>query len=267
MRDYIYNFIKSKEIREYFKELNLLDDNLFAFKVITESFSSINKKLQVLGKLKYYSKNNEEKDIINNYTEAVKLSLEELYNNKDLILSLSSAKYDIINNTIHEDFRSPEYYYSFKDIQKLYDDADPDNCIYWIEVLYPQSEDKKFTSPDILTFELSYFNGKLEIFNIYFDQWLEYKFNKEIDYSIDKRYPLPFKNEEDVVLFNRFINKPIYGKLNSEMDQMNCWYHFLDDKDGNTIKDLSYNIFYRFPGCVFDSLYSKEYFINNIPRL
>ena len=266
MKDYIYDFIKSKEIKEYFKELNLLDDNLFAFKIITESFSPINEKLQALEKLKSCSKDNEEKEIINNYIEAVKLSLEELYN-KDLILSLNSAKYNIINNDIYEEFRSPEYYYLFEELQNMYNDNDPDDCIYWIDVLYPRSKDKKLESPDILTFELAYFNDRLEVFNIYFDQWLEYKFNKEIDYCIHERYPLPFKDNENVVLFNRFINKPIYGKLNSEMDLANCWYHFLDDKDGNTIKDLSYNMIYKFPGCTFDSLYSKEYFEKNIQKV
>ena len=62
------------------------------------------------------------------------------------------------------------------------------------------------------------------------------------------------------------MNKPIYGVLHSELDQMNCWYHFLDDKNEKPLKDLSYNMICEFPGCVFDSLYSKEYFVNNIPR-
>lgn len=45
-------------------------------------------------------------------------------------------------------------------------------------------------------------------------------------------HPLPFENGCRLKLQLPFMKEPFYGTLESEMDGLGCWYHFLCFKDG-----------------------------------
>lgn len=261
----IYDFIESKEIREYFQSIdffNKTNDISLDFDVIYNSILPIDIKLDFLKEL-IKNRNGCQEDIIivKKYIEYSEEVLSLIYNNSDIIFCISQDKYKVGNDYRIDTSSSFEFYYSLNDIMDNYNKYPGDeNDLYNINILLPKKYNKKqYNDPDKIGLNLAYFNKELKIYNIYFGDY----FDEDLNYDLGFRYPLPFKNGEEVVLWNKFLDKPIYGKINSELDPLNCWYHFLEDENGETIEDLSYNDIIGFPGSVFDSLYSKEYFKNS----
>lgn len=257
----ICNFIRSKEIRDYFNQIKYFDNcNIMdKFEIIIRSLIPIDIKIIAIRKL-LETENGSDEDInnIKHYIDKSTELLDIIYNNEDIIFSINECKYKVVDNSIEREWTDNYYSYSFDEIIEMYNGCWEDcwelglgyNRIYLLDVIFP----KKYNNdnPDKIFALLTFFNGKLKIYTI--KDWTEDKY-----LFLHSRYPLPF--EKDIVLYNAFLDKPLYGIIENELDGNNCWYHFC--YFGDKCIDVSNNSMnYGMYGLisVFDSLYSKEYF-------
>lgn len=263
----IYNFIRSDEIREYLKKEDYFKEDIsLKFKTILYSLVPLGIKLEAYKKLvekrigtkedinniqKYIEQVEEATDIIKHpiFYHAIFCYYENEFKNKGLYyqdIELCSGEY--------------EYTYNFDEIFEVYDQFNNNKYTITVDILSSKYYfNDKFEKPCKISIDFAYFNHKLKPYNIYFHDPIVYK----VDDNNYIRYPLPFKNGDSVVLYNIFMERPIYGIIESELDGNNCWYHFLRygaskfdyfDIDNNDIPGAFRNF------TIFDSLYSKEYF-------
>lgn len=263
----IYNFIRSDEIRDYLKKVDYFKEDVsLKFKTILYSLVPLDIKLEAYKKLvenrigskedinniqKYIEQVEEAFDIIKHpaFYHAIFCYYENEFKNRGLyyqVIETYSSEY--------------EYTYKFDDVYEVYGEFDYNKYTITVDILsskYYFSD--QFERPCKISIDFAYFNHKLKPYNIYFYDYNVYK----ADDNNYIRYPLPFKNGDSVVLYNIFMERPIYGIIESELDGNNCWYHFL--RYGGS-KDDYFNIDNNdIPGAfrnftIFDSLYSKEYF-------
>ena len=265
----IYNFIRSDEIRDYLeKEDYFKEDVSLKFKTILYSLVPLDIKLEAYKKLvenrigskedidniqKYIEQIEEVFDIIKhpNFYYAIFCYYENEFKNRGLYyqdIEICSGEH--------------EYTYNFDEIYEVYDQFNNNKYTITVDILSSKyCLNNQFEKPCKISVDFAYFNHKLKPYNIYFHDHEKYK----ADDSNYIRYPLPFKNGDSVVLYNIFMERPIYGIIENELDGNNCWYHFLrygELKDDYF--DIGYNYIYgAFNNfTIFDSLYSKEYFDN-----
>lgn len=242
----IYSLIRSAEIRDYYRRKDIL--GIFEKEqLILHSFSSVQQKAVMLGQLsktgsgEENSRIDEMRRVYSRYIDmichpAVRTVFILEFNEwrQDGSLLDDSACGLEARDTVDE---------LTVEMEGIYGGMETKASAFVTVLQVPQGEKVK----EACKFTMFWIDGKWEIKDLRVeDEELEmqgvsedtiYRFN-----NFHLNHPLPFENGSRLKLQLPFMENPVYGTLESELDGFGCWYHFLyceGDRDYSSLVDLT----------------------------
>ena len=238
----IYSIIRSAEIRDYYRRENVCDNWEKKALLIQHGYISVQQKAAMLRQLSGTGTEEE-----NRLTEEICLIYSQ-YN--DMIYSPSVRTLFVVESaTLWWD----EVRGSFEDnlgLDSVYESLD--EVIAHMEELFGEERERAHARvtvlhvpPDekvkeVFQFDLFWMNTKWEIklFSVDDDELKSQGISDDVielfRFGGWQYHPLPFENGCRLRFRLPFMDEPVYGTLESELDGNGCWYHFLyfDDVDG-----------------------------------
>lgn len=242
--DFIYDLMKSEEIREYYRK-NIELDPIEQECVVINCYQSLNNQLKLLYKL------------LENVSETSKKDISDMIKLYELIIQIYNRPYEFFGNKcniiyvlhylelsyninpLYSDndlsnffkyYKTSTYYYD--NIEYVISDMNQNfECVdlFEIEIVISPKNSKSFVAA---SFYCNNFDGKFEPFRCFFERDLFNKYN--LDDTMDRyefpqlRYKgVPFESHTKVKFQVPGMNTPFYGILNCNKDLNNCWYIFM----------------------------------------
>lgn len=235
--DDVYSIIRSPEIRDYYRRKDVF--GIFEKEqLILHSYTSIQKKAALLEQL-LKTGNKQERRKISEMCRVFRDYIDRIYHPsvRTVFLlessrmiwdgeegSIDTMKYglDGAYETIEELIAS---------MADLCSGCEDEYCADVTVLEVPQG--KKAVTP--FGFSLFWIDGKWEIKDLHlgygFEELRVQGFHKDTENRFGDccggHHPLPFENGCRLKLQLPFMKEPFYGTLESELDGLGCWYHFL----------------------------------------
>ena len=267
----IYSFMRSAEIRDYMREnkrfstddkiqlilqsLNPFDVKLKALQILSEDIVSTTEceRAAICGLIGYY------KTALAEFNNPEKPAVYVLHENRAVSESPANAY-----KRTHLRCGSYDFYGDLQEIFRDYGDRQEQweegfHSTVDIDLVYagiPNGENNPISCT------AAYFDGRLSVFDVSVtDSWAASKgfgYLRELREAQLDRYSLPFPSFSRVRLQTPFMDEPVCGILESNMDGGGCWYHFFHPDIGDDM-DLSYHLIdWNCGETVFDCLTSDD---------
>lgn len=227
----VYSVIRSAEIKDYFQK----NDCMGFFgkeQIILHSYTSIQQKAEMLRRLSHTGSEKDNKLVEEMYRVYSKY-IETIYHpavRTVFILECKEWRLDDClidnNNSLVDVFDTVDELVA--EIKRIYGGEEKKASAYVTVLQVPQDRKVKVA----FKFTMFWIDGKWEIKDLCVnDEELEMQ---EISEDTIHRFcnsslyhPLPFENGCRLKLQLPFMERPVYGTLESELDGNGCWYHFL----------------------------------------
>ena len=233
----LWNIIKSTDVRSGLKEI-FSPDELWWMETICSSFIPVKQKIKLLEELKNDKLPKKVIKLINDMIMYYKKGFAFLKKTTPYSMC-TMIEYTGCNNNFYGEQISSNSYKSVKDALKDLSDG----MICDLDVTYVFSDHVS----EVGTLFAGMNNHKPFIFDIFVaDEYVKKiglsvnKMDKIAEETLYCRHPYPFKSDEKLKIKTPIMDKPVYGKLNSELDGNGCWYHFFEGENGEYV-DLSYS--------------------------
>lgn len=240
--DDVYSIIRSPEIRDYYRR----EDALGIFgkeQLILHSYTSIQQKAALLERLAKTG-NEREKRRISEMYRVFGSYLDRIFRpavRTVFLLETSRLIWDGEHGFIRTQDEGLAGAYDsvdelIADMADIYGGCEEGYCADVTVLEVPQG--KKAVTP--FGFSVSWIDGKWEIRALYIERFGDrgiraqgfHKDTADRFHNDSSHHPLPFENGCRLKLQLPFMEEPFYGTLQSELDGLGCWYHFLRFKDG-----------------------------------
>lgn len=239
----VHSLIRSAEIRDYYRKENVCNNWEKKTILIQHAFISVQQKAAMLKQLSGTG-TVEENRLTEEMCFIYRWYLDMIYH--PLVRTLfvmeigelwwKKGRFDdkVGFDSVHESLDEVTAH-----MEKIYEDCeDKEKCYAYVTVLHvPQEEKVK----EVFKFYLFWIDGKWEVRNFYVNekdlkqQGISDDAIEFFNYTGGMQYhPLPFENGCRLKFRLPFMDEPVYGTLESELDGNGCWYHFLyfDEVDG-----------------------------------
>lgn len=242
----VYSLIRSAEVRDYYRRGNVCDNWEKKVILIQHAYVSVQKKAAMLKQLSGTGTEEE-----NRMTEEMCLIYSQYIDmvyrppvRTLFVVESANLWWDESVGSIDENLGFDNVYESLDEViahmESFCTNARKDERekVYArVTVLHVPPDEKV---KEVFKFELFWIDGEWEIkdFDINDD---ELRSQGISDGAIDffsfggmQHHPLPFENRCRMKFRLPFMDEPVYGTLESELDGNGCWYHFLyfDEVDG-----------------------------------
>ena len=224
-----YNLIRNEEIRNFFRENDVLGYDGDKAMLICHSYLHVDKKISLLRELSQVVNNDHIKEEIANSIQFGNEALEII--KKPLERCLYVLIIPGIQWTHDDEFCQSLYVYNdlsmyadtFEEVLNLAKSIDPNQSIeFGLEVIrFPEGKERNDEQEDAdITVTLSWIDGKLDIlgFDLYTD-WksLGVRSDKYNYFTRDfEHFPLPFEDGCQLKIQTPIMQKPIFGVLKKE---------------------------------------------------
>lgn len=238
----VYSLIRSAEIRDYYRRENVCDDWEKKVILIQHAYISVQRKAAMLSQLS--GTGNEEENrlteelclIYSRYTDMIcRPSVRTLF-----VVESARLRWDEKSGSFGDNMGLDSAYESLDEViahmEDLYGDEREKACAHVMVLHVPPDEKVK----EVFTFYMFWIDGKWEInhFDISDDELKQQGISDDAIrlfwFGGFQYHPLPFENGCRLKFRLPFMDEPVYGTLESELDGNGCWYHFLyfDEVDG-----------------------------------
>lgn len=250
--DFIYDLMRSEEIREYYRK-NVELDTEEQECVIMNCYKSLKDKLELLKKLHDNVPEEDKKDIKEMITlyeliNTIYYNPYKFFGNECRViyaLHYLEPAYNLLSYNINSKHYLTknysdivDYYDNIEDIIKEMSECNEyNNYSFEVDVIIIPEKGKLF----FIEFYCNNINGKFEPVCCLFDDKL---FSSFINNEIIDRYGsyfrckgMPFKSGDRIKIQTPVMDEPLYGIISCEQDLNGCWYNFVYE-DGKKKEDF-----------------------------
>lgn len=243
----IYSIIRSAEIRDYYWRENVCDNWEKKAVLIQHGYISVQQKEAMLRQLSGTG-TEEEKRLTEEICLIYSRYIDMIYHPSVrtlFVVESGTLWWDEVSGSFEDNLGLDSAYESLDEViaymEELYGDRgygdEREEARALVTVFHVPLDEKV---KEIFKFDLFWIDGKWEITELSVDSG---KLREQgiSDDAIDlfnfggwQYHPLPFENGCRLKFRLPFMDEPVYGTLESELDGNGCWYHFLyfDDVDG-----------------------------------
>lgn len=265
--EFIYDLMRSEEIREYYRK-NVELDTEEQECVIINCYKSLKEKLELLKKL-YDNVPEEDKNNVKEMITLYELVNTIYYNPYEFfgndcrviyalhylkpLCNLLGVDKAVSNRNLFDCYS--QYVEYFDNIEKMIEFMNVDECYKYnepfeVDIIVIPNNGESLYYP--IEYYCEYINGNFELINFTLDNKTDifdkYNISETIHREIFSKIShkgLPFKSGDRIKVQTPSMDQPFYGIISSEqdypIDPNSCWYNFVYE-DGTNVEDFDKSI-------------------------